>query len=198
MIDRRLHLLALCLLITACAAPGPLLLPVTGGGESVVKQRLAVTPDTPWNRFDDDPKSKLATWTQEGLALDQLQFYVGIADGEPIAPVPSDPKAKQLPPFRAAMTPTEVVDLLQTHWTQSGSNFELERLEARPFAGQPGFRFQYAYIRNGDELRMRGVAFGAVIGRELFLIDYMAPRLGFFDRHLAEVEALAASARLLR
>jgi hypothetical protein len=198
MIDRGIRIVALCLLVTACAAPGPKLQAVSVG-ETVVEQRLAVVATTPWNRFESgQTEGRIATWTHEGMPLDTVQFYVGIKSGDPIAPAPTDAKAARPPVFRAEMTPSEIVELLRATWTEGGSDFTLERLESREFSGHAGFQFRYAFIRGGDEVQMRGVAYGAVIDRELFLIDYMAPRLGYFERFLPEVEALAASARVLR
>jgi hypothetical protein len=194
-VKRRIHLFALALVLAGCATPGLRLEPVPTG-EAVVRERLAVTPAVPWNRVEVASKGKLAVWTKDGLPLDQLTFYVGIADGEPLVP-PADEKTA-LPPFRAKMTPSELVDLLQVHWTQNGANFKLERVERKPFAGQPGFRLEYSYVQADSEVRRRGIAWGAVVGSELFIIDWMAPRLAFFDRYAAEVEALAGTARLVR
>jgi hypothetical protein len=195
-VNRRTHLFALALVLAGCATPGLRLLPVATG-EAVVRERLAVTPAAPWNQVEGASKGKLAVWTKDGLPLDQLTFYVGIADGEPLVPPPTDAKTA-LPPFRAKMTASELVDLLQVHWTQNGANFKLERVERKPFAGQPGFRLEYSYLQADSEVRRRGVAWGAVVGTELFIIDWMAPRLAFFDRYAAEVEALAGTARLVR
>ena len=51
-------------------------------------------------------------------------------------------------------------------------------------------------MRKVDEVRLRGVAWGAVRNGELFLIHYSAPRLAFYAKHAGAVEAIARSARV--
>ena len=67
---------------------------------------------------------------------------------------------------------------------------------ATEFVGARGFRIEYSMVRKLDEVRLRGVAFGAVRNGELFLINYSAPRLAFYPKHAAGVEALARSAKV--
>ena len=94
------------------------------------------------------------------------------------------------------MQPADVMALLQSLLTLDGSSFSLDRLEATEFVGTRGFRIEYSMVRKLDEVRLRGVAFGAVRNGELFLINYSAPRLAFFTKHAAQVEAIARSAKV--
>lgn len=167
-------------------------------GEAIVKERLAVSVDVAWNQFEHGLTDRTPTWTVEGITIDALQFYVGIKHGELIAPTPREGKGVLPLTFKAEMQPADVVALYQGLWTRDGSAFTLEKLEPASFVGQNGFRFEYTLIRKGDDVRLRGTAWGAVRNRELFLINYHAPRLGFYPRHIAQVEKLAASARVLR
>lgn len=64
------------------------------------------------------------------------------------------------------------------------------------FLGAPGFRFEYLLVRKGDDVRLQGVAYGVVRDRQLYLMDYAAPRLGLFPRHRPQVELIARGARL--
>ena len=70
------------------------------------------------------------------------------------------------------------------------------RWEPAAFAGQPGFRFEFSSIRKTDEVRLRGIGWGAVRNGEMFAVTYTAPRLAFFERHRASAEAVVASVRL--
>jgi hypothetical protein len=153
-----------------------------------------VTVDQPWNRFEGTTAQRTPTWTHEGFAIDTLQFYVGIKDGEPI--VGETPKGQKPPVFKASLPPADLVGLFQSLWTRDGSTFTLERIEPQPFVGADGFRFEYSMVRKADELRLQGVAWAAVRNGELYAIDFSAPRLGFFARFLPGVEAIARSARV--
>jgi hypothetical protein len=165
-------------------------------GEALVRNRLVVQVAEPWNQFERGLADNTPTWTHEGITVDALQFYVGLKDGELLAPTPSGRKGVEPLTFRSAMRPADVMVLLQSLLTRDGSSFSLDRLEATDFVGTRGFRIEYSMVRKVDDVRLRGVAFGAVRNGELFLINYSAPRLAFFPRHAAGVEALARSARV--
>jgi hypothetical protein len=165
-------------------------------GDVVVKDRLVVHVEAPWNKFERGTADSTPVWTVDGFTVDALQFYVGVKDGEPIAPAPANRKNVEPLTFRANMQPDDVVALYQSLFTRDGSSFTLERLEPAEFLGTRGFRFEYLLVRKIDDVHLRGVAWGAVRNGELFVINYWAPRLGFYPRYVARVEALAKSARL--
>ena len=85
-------------------------------------------------------------------------------------------------------------------WTVEG--FTVDRLQffvgIKPvtFVGEPGFKYSYTLIRRGDDVRLSGVGYGAVHDGELIVINYSAPRLGFFPRYQAQIEKMALGARL--
>ena len=165
-------------------------------GETLVKNRLAITVVTPWNKFERGQADNTPTWTVEGITVDALQFYVGIKSGELIAPTPTNRKGVQPLTFKAGMQPADVVALYQGLFTRDGSSFTLDKLEPSEFVGTAGFRFEYSLTRKVDDVRLRGVAYGAVRNGELFVINYSAPRLAFFPKYVGQVEALAKSARV--
>jgi hypothetical protein len=191
---RRLRLLvAAAAAAVALAACAPITKVATG--EAVVRDRIAVTVTTPWNQFERGLGDNTPVWTTEGITVDALQFYVGIKDGELIAPTPAQPKGVVPLAFRRGMQPADVVALYQALWTRDGSTFALEKLEPADFLGG-GFRFDYALTRKVDDVRLSGTAWGAVRNGELFLINFSAPRLGFYPRLKPQAEALARSARV--
>ena len=165
-------------------------------GEALVRSRLSVQVTEPWNQFERGLADNTPTWTHEGITVDTLQFYVGVKDGELLAPTPTGRKGIEPLTFRSAMQPADVMTLLQSLLTRDGSSFSLDRLEATEFVGARGFRIEYSMVRKLDEVRLRGVAFGAVRNGELFLFNYSAPRLAFYPKHAAGVEALARSAKV--
>ena len=187
----RLASLLLAALIGGCAV-----VTKVETGEAVIKSRLVVQVTTPWNKFERGLADNTPTWTVDGITVDTLQFYVGVKDGELLAPTPANGKGIEPLTFKAAMQPGDVVALFQGLLTRDGSTFTLDKLEPAEFVGSRGFRFEYSLVRKVDDVRMRGVGYGAVRSGELFVINYSAPRLAFFPRHAGQVEALAKSARL--
>lgn len=192
----RLAFRAAAFLLAATLAGCAAVVSKVDSGEALVRNRLVVQVVEPWNQFERGLADNTPTWTHEGITVDALQFYVGVKDGELLAPTPSGRKSVEPLTFRAAMQPADVMALLQSLLTRDGSSFSLDRLEATEFVGTRGFRIEYSMVRKLDEVRLRGVAFGAVRNGELFLINYSAPRLAFYPKHAAGVEALARSAKV--
>jgi len=165
-------------------------------GEAVVRNRVAVTVDTPWNKFERGLGHDIPTWTIEGVTVDALEFFVGIKHGEPIVATPSSSKNLQPLTFLSTMPPQDIVALYQSMITRDGSTFTLDKLEPADFLGGKGFRFEFTRVRKYDDVRQRGIAYGTVRNGELHLISYVAPRLGFFPKYVGRAEAIAKSARL--
>jgi hypothetical protein len=165
-------------------------------GDVTLKNRLVVTIEKPWNQFETGVGDNTPTWTQEGVAIDALRFYVGLKDGELIAPTPPEPKGQRPLAFKAAMNPRDVIALFEGYYSQGGSTFTLDKVTPQTFLGQPGYRFEFSSVRKVDEVRLLGVGWAAVRNGELFAITYTAPRLTFFARHLGSAEAVVRSARV--
>jgi hypothetical protein len=159
-------------------------------GTFTIKDALTVSADGRWNRLEP-PRDGAEIWTADGMTLDRLTFYVGVAEGETLGAAPS----AKAPRWRASMSPHDVVELYEALVTQEGSAFRLERLAPAQFGGRQGFLFEHTTVpRDGPALG--GLAYGAVAGGMLYLMSYTAPKSYFYAKHLAEVRAIAASARL--
>jgi len=189
--SRALAAVALALWLSGCASLNKIEV-----GETAVKDSLIVKVDSSWNQFAQAMGSKAVNWTKEGLFVDRLQFYVGVADGEEIESRLSGTQEQRPLVFKAAMPPHEIMQVFQNVLTRDGSTLTLERLEPTPFLGGNGFRMDYQLVRKGDDVQMKGAAIGAVRGDKLYLMHYTAPRLVFFSRQAAAFEQMARSARL--
>lgn len=196
MIHRRLALSGLFAAVALTA--GCAQMANVASGEVVLKDRLAVQVDRPWNQFERGLADNTMTWTRDGVTVDSLRFYIGLKDGELIAPTPPEPKGQRPLAFRASMQAAEVVELFEGLYSRGGSSFRLEKLSPDTFVGTPGFRFEFTALRKADDVRLRGVGWGAVRNGELFAITFTAPRLAFFPQHAPSAEAVARSARVLR
>lgn len=191
MMIRRLMLAAAALLIAGCAQVSHV-----ATGEVTLKERLLVTVDKPWNQFERGLGDNTPTWTQDGITVDALRFYVGLKDGDLLAPLPPEAKGHKPLAFRATMRTNELMTLFEGVYARDGSTFTLDKVEPHTFVGSEGFRFEFSSIRKFDEVRLRGIGWGAVRNGQLFVITYTAPRLAFFERHLPEAEKIARSARV--
>jgi hypothetical protein len=165
------------------------------GGEQKMGERLSVQIDGPWNRISAPNMGPAQIWTMEGLAVDQLLLYPGLKDGEAIHAVARNSRFKSFL-FRSVMQPDEIVSLFEGMLTRDGSRFTLVKLEPSNFATGKGFRFEFELVRRVNNLRVSGVGYGAVSKGELFSMLYVAPRMTFYPRHIAQVEKISATARI--
>ena len=185
----RLWLGALAVLLSSCIGMARV-----GPGDVAIRDKLVAKLDSAWNRFDGPGTGKSELWTTDGLTLDVLRFFVGIQDGEPLLEV-RDAKDKQVPRFRAAMQPQEIVELFDTVMSQGGNRFRLDRLAPAAFAGGNGFRFDYGLIRKGDEVELKGFAYAIVRDKQLTLVFFQAPKLYYYAKNAERAEAVARSVR---
>ena len=185
----RLAVLASAIVLAACAQ-----LTQVSSGDTTIAGKLAVHTDIAWNQFEHNVE--VPTWTLDGVTVDALQFYVGIADGATIARAPNGKDMRPLT-FHSTMQPADIVALYQGLWTRDGSTFTLDKLSPTSFVGSSGFRLEYTLVRKVDDVTLKGVACGAVRNGQLFVINYSAPRLTFFPKNITKIEALMQSAHVV-
>lgn len=187
---RTLHILlaALLLALGGCANVAKV-----STGEVVVDNRLSFTLDAAWNQVNLPGVSRPVLWTQDGITVDALQLWIGVRDGQNLVELPKEQRPLT---FKATMAPHEIVALFEGVIARDGSSFKLDKLAPATFLGGPGVRFDYTVVRKTDDVRVSGVGWAAVRNNELVAMTFVAPRLGFFPRHIAKVEQAAASARM--
>ena len=183
----RKSIFLLALFLAGCAS---FFSPV-GPGEVKIKD-MTVTVNTTWNRFDMSATNSGEMWTADGLPLDNLWFYTGVADGEMLRKT-ADSRKKALPKFQAGMAPSEVVELMESYITADGSTFTLDKLAPVTFGGGPGFRFDFRTRRKQDELELRGVGFATIQREKLYMMVYTAPVTHYFEKNLGQIEGMAKS-----
>lgn len=199
----RRHFRSLCALLLAAAtlaacAPYTLVTPQrqTVGGV------ISVDPGIRWNKVEFAPyQGKVEVWTLDGLALNSLVFFTGVADGEPLFVSRSlaASGAQEKPPvFRADMNPLEIQELFDATIARNFRTSIIESQSLKPVevAGVPGFRFETRFVGR-DEVVRSGVFLGAVRGGRLYGAWFQGARLHYFQRYVPEVEKMAASARLV-
>jgi hypothetical protein len=171
---------------------------MTGGQQiAVAKSSLTLTPKTDWNRSSARPSTKGELWTLDGASLNELTFYAGIGQGEPLFKE-RQKAVKPLPKFSAAMLPTDIPQFLEESLRVQldTAAFTVESVAPATLAGKDGVQFSYRYTVEADNLERRGEARAAVIGGKLYLINFVAPKIYYFDRDIAGVRAMMDSAKL--
>jgi hypothetical protein len=197
-------LAAASLTLTACAGVG-------GGGYgyggySLVRVKevrvgdnsLAVTPPREWNRISARVFTDIRDvedWTQNGPYLDGISFVTGLKDGKALVYQRSRDD-RQVPKFRANMTPPEIAAIIESLFRVRGGavEFTTTALAPRPFLGTNGFQYDYEHL-DSDEVRRKGRAVAAVIDGKLYLILFDAARSHYYNALLPDFEAIVNSAR---
>jgi hypothetical protein len=168
-------------------------------GQQDVARSMLVTPTIRWNRVPRQVRDieREENWTLHGIPLDGLTFIGGLEDGKPLVRWQRRRDIRQVPNFRADMTPPEIASMIESFYRiRAGSvSFTMTGLQPRTFLGQPGFQYDYEHL-GGDEVTRQGRVVGTVIGRRLYMILFDAPKRHFFPEIIPEVERIVASARL--
>ncbi|WP_114228107.1 MULTISPECIES: hypothetical protein [Sphingomonas] len=159
---------------------------------------MAVVSPREWNRASRSSFTDIGTvedWTLNGPYLDSISFVSGLANDKRI--IHQERKAdRQVPRFRATMTPPEIASLLESLYRIEGGAIEWRTLNLapRPFLGAAGFQYDYEHL-DSDELWRKGRAVGAVIDGRLYLIQFDAARSHYYAAALPDFEAMVVSAR---
>ena len=161
---------------------------------------MTVLPPRPWNRqrrfFLFDSVRWVEDWTLNGPYLDGITFVAGLPNGEYLVRQRRSDE-RQVPKFRSTMTAPEVTAMLESAFRVRGGavEFNTVSLQPRQFLGYPGFQFDFEHL-DGDEVRRKGRAVGAVIGGRLYLMLFDAARSHYYANAIPDFEAMANNARL--
>jgi hypothetical protein len=166
---------------------------------AVAKSNLTVTPDRRWSKLGARPGRNAESWTIDGMELNDLTFVVGIEDGKPLFR-DIDKANNPLPRFSATMLAPDIAQLFEASYRVALGTplMSIDSLEPAKFAGSDGFRFTYSLTHQGDEVRRKGEAHGAVIDKRLYLITFEAPAIHYYERDRAAARRIAESATLTR
>jgi len=184
----------------------PLILLLAGGCTSyatveplrtTIDDAFIVEPQVTWTRIQRlGPSDPNQIWTIDGVRLNALLFYPGIADNEPL--VRQKDSQEKAPVFRKDLSSEEIMELFEATLTRSTQSTLTETHNLRPvrFGGVPGFRFEMTFTMK-DEVPRKATIAGAVRDDRLYLIVYQAPRLYYFDKYAGIVEDIIASVQFV-
>ena len=164
---------------------------------AVAKSTLTVTPTTDWNRLGARPGRNAESWTLDGLTLNDLTFYSGIANDTTLFR-DSKKKTAPLPRFSSTMLAPDIAQLFESSYRVSigTSLMSIDTVEPATFAGKPGFHFTYTFVIQGEEVKRKGEATGAVVGGKLYLVTFEAPVIHYFDATRGAAKSVVDSARI--
>lgn len=182
--------------VTTPALAGYKLMP-TGSSVAVAKSGLTVAPSQPWNRLGGRVGRNAESWTLDGLTLNDVTFYGGIANDQTLFRE-VDKKDRPLPRFSSTMLIPDVAQLFEASYrvANATSLMAIDSIEPASFAGNPGFRFTYNFTIQNEEVKRLGEARGAIVGGKLYMVTYEAPVIHYFDRDVAAFRKIADSARI--
>ncbi|HUE65951.1 MAG TPA: hypothetical protein VMO78_16385 [Rhizomicrobium sp.] len=176
--------LVLCLLLAGCAMQE-----METGSETPVGNGIYVTPQP---GFAEIHLAAIRYWTRNGTGLDELGFYTGIKDGEPLFPIPGMTK-KELPSFRSQMTPNDIAELaasaLTAKYKQAARS---SNLHPCPFGPVTGFCFDLS-LTNEEGLEMRGRCLARLQHGVLDLLMFTAPAEYYFAEVGPSVDRIYSS-----
>lgn len=195
MVHKRFSTLILATALVLSAPVQGAGLKAVGVSVAVARSGLTVTPDQGWNK-GARPGRLSESWTLDGLTINELTFYGGIADNATLFREVDKTNAP-LPRFSKTMLLPDIAQLLETSYRVAlgTSLIKIDTIEPAQFAGTAGFRFTYSFTA-GDEVKRLGEARGAVINGALYMATYEAPRIHYFERDLASFRKIADSAVL--
>lgn len=164
---------------------------------AVAGKLMIATPKGGWNRSTARPSARGERWTRDGLALNELTFFAGVADGETLYFVPLTAK-QGLPKFRAQMLPTEIVELFENsnRMILDSSVFAVSAVEPAKLGRFDGVRFSYTYAAQDEGLTRKGEGVAAIVDGKLYLVNFVAPAVHYFDRDISEIRQLVSSLQL--
>lgn len=163
-----------------------------GDGMTVTSTKPWVSVNTPYALKGPD-----VTWTLDGLGLNRLLIFGGIDDGKALITAKQRAGVPPPPAFARTMDGLELGELVGATVSRTmAGGVAVETLSLNPvtFMAHPGFEMEFAFPTSSG-LEMRGFASGANIDGELFLVMFVAPRMHYYGKDLAEARAIAASAR---
>lgn len=194
----RLRKISIVLAVAGLAVSAPVLgakIMPKGVAVTVAKSPLTVTPSLDWNRMGARPGRNAESWTLDGLSLDDVTFYGGIANDTTLFR-DAKKKTEPLPHFSSTMLIPDIAQLFESSYRVSvgTSLMSIDSIEPATFAGRPGFHFSYSFVVQDEEVRRKGEATGAVIDGKLYLITFEAPVIHYFDAGVDAYHKIAASA----
>jgi hypothetical protein len=180
----------LCGLLAACAG----FQAVQGDKPVVVGADITLVPQVAWSQASNQTGYG-PLWTIDGIGLNELRFYTGVASGRPLMQIPGV-QFRDLGKYESTMLPNDVMDLFAGTMDKAGhQQIRTAELRPAPFGPITGFRFNFTYA-TADGLQMKGMVLAAQRAGRLDMIMFTAPAEYYFDHYAPTVEQIFASVQV--
>ena len=184
-----LVVLALALVLAACASGGPLVTP----GLQRIGNNLTIDAGMEWTRLQG---SREQLWTIDGPQLNSLHLIPIVREGEYI--FLGQRQSKRRPDgayYHRGMRADELRDLIADGMRAAGAvNVVVSDLRPADFGGREGLRFEMA-MDNEAGLKYRAMAAAFEHDKGLALALYYAPTEYYYPRDEAKVGAMLDTLR---
>ena len=160
----------------------------------VAKGTMTVKPAAEWNRSSLRPSRRSEAWTRDGVNLNELTFFGAIADGESILRQ-GYTTTEKLPKFKSDMLPTDISEMFEAtnRMVLQSPVFKMGKVEPAKLGTHDGVRFSYSYSATAEDIDRRGEAVAAIVEGKLYIVNFVAPSLHYFDANIGEVRAMVAA-----
>lgn len=189
----RAHIVIALLLLTTLAGPAFASWAVMKADTEVkvAKGTMAIKPLADWNRSSLRPSRRSEAWTQDGVNLNELTFFGAIADGESILRQ-GYASTEKLPQFKSDMLPTDISEMFEaTHrMVLQSPVFKMGKVEPAKLGTHDGVRFGYSYASQAEDVERRGEAVAAIVEGRLYIVNFVAPSLYYFDAGIGDVRKM--------
>jgi hypothetical protein len=157
----------------------------------VAKGTMTVKPVADWNRSSLRPSRRSEAWTRDGINLNELTFFGAINDNEPILRQ-GWATSEKLPRFKSDMLLTDIAELFEktNRLILQSPVFKMGKVEPAKLGTHDGVRFGYSYAAQAEDIERRGEAVAAIIDGRLYMVNYVAPSLHYFDAGIGDVRAM--------
>jgi hypothetical protein len=157
----------------------------------VAKGTMTVTPSAEWNRSSLRPSRRSEAWTRDGVNLNELTFYGAIGDGESILRQGWTTNEK-LPKFKSDMLLTDIAEMFEAtnRMVLQSPVFKMGKVEPAKLGTHDGVRFSYSYSAQAEDIDRRGEAVAAIVEGKLYIVNFVAPSLHYFDASIGEVRKM--------
>jgi len=177
-------LLAGCVSVTGIDAAKPVMV---GDG-------ITVNPQVAWASVSL-PNVSDVFWTIDGIGLDELHFYTGIAPGQPLMKIPGK-TAAEVGTYAATMLPNDVMDLLASSLEKENyQTVHSSGLTPVTIGSHAAFRFNLTFSTPSG-LEMQGTALAIQQNGKLDVILFLAPREYYFAHCQPIVDKIFASVQI--
>lgn len=158
---------------------------------------ISVTPLSDWNQASSRPGKQGRAWTQDGFALNAIEYFAAIPNGAPIYRE-RNKKRNPMPKFDSTLLLPELADFFERSFRVQNQLTDFTILESGPttLVGNRGLRVRYRYTLPNDELSRLGEARMAVVRGKLYVTNFYAPQLHYFDARLPEATAIMDDAKI--